>query len=221
MSTSVAATTTTSGTSASGSTTPEPAKTEASSTAGTTPAAATAAAPAVAAKTEGAKTETEKTPEAAKAPEKYELKLPKESILDPSHIEKIEAFAKAQGLSNEKAQELLNRDSDIVAGYHESLKQKSSTQSQAWLQELKADPAIGGDKLEQSGKQAFNALKQIWGEEFATVVTAAGLNHHPVFFKGLVKLSKSIEGHEFVGGDGPSSKPKSTAELFYGNTQKQ
>src|SRR5688572_20896218 len=50
-------------------------------------------------------------------PEKYDLKLPEGSLLEAAQMEKISAYAKEKGLSNEQAQELLERENDAVSGY--------------------------------------------------------------------------------------------------------
>jgi hypothetical protein len=60
-------------------------------------------------KPEGTPPEAKPT-EAKVVPEKYDLKLPEASLLDASHVEKLTAFAKERGLSNDEAQALLERE---------------------------------------------------------------------------------------------------------------
>lgn len=123
------------------------------------------------------------------APEKYDLKLPKDAVLDASALERIAAHARERGLSQEDAQALVDRDnatiSSYVAGQQARVKALNDGQ---WATELKNDPEIGGDKLAENGKVALTAAKQWFGDAFVEFLVAQGLNHHPMLFRGLVKL---------------------------------
>lgn len=80
------------------------------------------------------------TPPAAKVvPENYDLKLPACSPLDDAHLERTAAYAKAQGLSQEEAQKLIDDDNkNFIEGQQGYLKK----QSEAWLAETAADKEI-------------------------------------------------------------------------------
>lgn len=165
---------------------------------------------------EGAETPA-KEPQKAAAPEKYELKLPEDSLLDAAHLEKVSSYAKKNGLSNDDAQAILERDSENLALFQAGQQTKVQQINQTWLKELSADPEIGGEHLEESGRLAYRALAKYWGDEFVEVITKANMNHHPTFFKGLVALGKDLADDSIETGTTSGKKGKSTAEMFYGS----
>jgi hypothetical protein len=72
------------------------------------------------------------------------LKLPEGSLLDAKAVEEISAFAKAQGLTPEKAQALLERESKLVATKADEQKSQWDKVTVGWVDEAKADKEIGG-----------------------------------------------------------------------------
>ncbi len=164
---------------------------------------------------------TEAKPEAPKPPEKYELKMPENSPLDPNAIERVASYAKEKGLTNEQAQELLTREHEAVSQFAESQKAMISQKETQWAEELKADKEFGGSQLDEHGQLAYRAASKWFGEEFVDVLKSAKLNHYPPLFKGLVRLGKAMSDDQFVrGGSGPAPV-KSMAEKFYGKQESQ
>ena len=154
-------------------------------------------------------------------PEKYSLRLPKDSVLKDAHIEKIAAYAKERGFSNEQAQELLNRESDAVSEYATEQKTTLETNRSNWLKQLQNDPDVGGDKLSQNGELAFEAANRFFGKDFVEEIRKSGLNHHPLLFKGLVKLGQAMQSDSFVrGGVDNSNRGKTIADRLYGKKNK-
>lgn len=132
-------------------------------------------------------------------PEKYDLKLPKDALLDASAIEKIAAYAKEQGLSNESAQKLLERENQTVSEYVNEQKSKhKQINDTVWKNELVADKEFGGQHLEENGKLAHRAAEAFFGESFIDEVKALGMNHNPILFKGLVRIAKAMSDDRLV-----------------------
>lgn len=181
------------------------------------------------AKNEGAKTETKSEPtkaEPSKAegskestvPEKYELTIPEGSELDDGALEKIQSYAKEKGLSNEQAQELLNREHEAIKSYaeqqSEALKMTNETE---WKQELMKDPEVGGTDFEKNGQLAVRAAEKFFGAGFAEELKAMNLNHHPRLFKGFVRIGRAMADADLVIPEGKGSAPKSIEERLYGS----
>lgn len=132
-------------------------------------------------------------------PEKYELKLPQGSQLEPSYLEKVASLAKEKGWSNARAQEYIDDRHAAVAEYQ--TKQQADLQTlnlKTWKEELMADPDFGGKNFEVSGHLAYKAAERFGGKEFAEVLKTSQLNHHPQLFRFLVRVGKAMESDTFV-----------------------
>lgn len=168
-------------------------------------------------KVEPAKTEDAPKPEdkgkkedAPVVPEKYELTLPENSLLEPRHLAKIEAAAKAQGLTNEQAQLFVEKHSNEIAEDHAAMQVE-------WTQQLTKDPEIGGDKLGEHVELAKRALNTFADEEFKGLLLKTGYGSHPGMVRTFARIGKLMgEDKLVVGGTNPAPKAPSAAELFYG-----
>lgn len=163
-------TTTGEGTTGTGETTAAATTEAATATTETTAAAATTETTAAATTEEGAST--------AAAPETYDLALPEGAIVDADDVDVIAAYAKAEGLTNEQAQDLLLRRDTAI-----------KDQRAAFLVETQAHPEVGGDRLpdvqarttalidrflpasEPDGARLRAALKKSGFDSFAPLVT--------------------------------------------------
>lgn len=89
--------------------------------------------------------------ETPKPPEKYTLTIPPDQPhLSASNLAEIEAIAKASGWSNEDAQNAIN---EYVTRY--------TLQASRFLEETKADPEYGGDKLAESQRLANSIVNRV------------------------------------------------------------
>lgn len=163
----------------------------------------------------------EEAKEPPKVPEKYDLKPPKDSVLDARAVEEIAAFAKAQGFSQEQAQAHLERENKAISSYVSKQQQMSQELNHGeWLQTLKTDREVGGANFDANGQLAYRAAVKWFGEEFVDVLRKSNLNHYPALFKGLVKLGQAQADDTMVqpGAQSGGAK-KSPAEIIYGTSQ--
>lgn len=155
----------------------------------------------------------------AQAPEKYELKLPENSALSPDQVEKTVAFAREQGFSNEMAQKILERENQIASDFQARQVDQVAASDRQWYQEIASDKEFGGTAFSENGVLAASAAEKFFGQEFVQMLKAAKLNHHPMLFKGLVRIAKATADDKLVRG-GVQAKPVvSTAEKLYGKTK--
>lgn len=159
-------------------------------------------------------TETqEKKPEAV--PEKYDLKLPKDSPLSADEVQKTADLAKALGLSQDKAQALLEarnqEHSNIIEGQREFMRQ----QTQAWGEAVTKDPEIAGkDGAEYQANIAY--AKQVIGK-FASpnmikALNETGLGNHPELVRMMVRVGKAMRESSFH--TGAATKGSENADPF-------
>ena len=159
--------------------------------------------------------------------EEYEISLPEGSSLDPVHAEEIATLATELGLDGEQAQAWLNRESEIVADMLENAYTIVNEQSQAamdevsseWLEQVKNDPEIGGDKLAESAELSKRFVESYFPKELQDWLDETGFGGHPEAIRGFYKaaLDLGIGGDGFEKGNAAGqAKKKSDAELFYG-----
>lgn len=167
-----------------------------------------------------AKPEVKEQPQGEKpaVPEKYELKLPEGSQLDAAHVEKVAAYAKERGLSNEQAQAVLERESQAVSGFIEGSQNQLKEQSTKWVEELKQDKDVGGDSFNKSAELAKRFVSRFGDDSLKDALDQTGLGNHPGLFKMIVRAAKLMSEDQLVLPNAqPSAEAKRPEDVLYGN----
>ena len=133
-------------------------------------------------------------PEAPTVPEKYELSLDGLD-LDNEAVEEAAPVFKELGLSNEQANKLMPaaakfRDR-IAEATLRQLSDAGAAQKAEWLSATKADPDIGGGKLEETLHFASKALDHFGfeeGSDFRKMLTETGFGNHP----DMVRIMRDV-----------------------------
>lgn len=173
------------------------------------------------------------TPAAVPAPEvTYSLTLPAESPLDPAAIERTVAIARAQGLSTEAAQAMLDyahtEATSVQTAFLTSYQPGGAEwqkQADAWKAQAQADPSLGAtpDARQQAIQQgagvvrAFAKANPAGGQKLVEFLDASGLGNHPAvvgLFKWLGESNGEAGFHAMGGAPAPKEKP--LTEIFYG-----
>ncbi len=143
-------------------------------------------------------------------PEKYDLKLSENSILDDVFIKRTEAYAKAQGLSQEDAQSILKAQEEDVAAFMEDRKAE-------WKKTTLEDPEIGGEKLTENIALAQRMLKKFASPSLEKELTRSGYGNHPEMVRLFVKLGRMAgEDKAVIPGSQEGRAQLSIAERLYG-----
>ncbi len=160
---------------------------------------------------------TENTPkesEPAKSvvPEKYDLKLSKDSLLDETIVKRTEAYARAQGLSQEDAQSVLKAQEEDVSAFMEDRKA-------AWKEQTLNDKEIGGEHLKENIALAHRVIDRFATPALKDELTKTGYGNHPELVRMLVKIGRLGAEDKFIvaGADAPA--PKTLAERIYGKKE--
>ena len=149
-------------------------------------------------------------------PEKYELKLPKDSLMDASVLDEIATQARERGLSNEAAQQLVDEQSGAVANYHEAQLQKVEDTRKEWGETAAADKEIGGDAFKENTELAKRVIDRFGSDDLKKSLDDTGLGNHPEMLRIFVKIGRSMSDDQLVvpkaqGGE----NEKSTADTMY------
>jgi hypothetical protein len=160
-----------------------------------------------------------KAVEAQVVPDKYDLKLPKDSPLSKESVERIALISKERKLSQEQAQALLETESNAVTSFTSLQQDEFKKQVGAWAEQAKSDKEIGGDGFVQNAELAKRVVDKFGSAELKKQLDDTGLGNHPELLRFCVRLGKSMKEDSLVLGGAKGEGKKSAAELFYG-TQK-
>jgi len=152
-------------------------------------------------------------------PDKYDLKLPKDSPLGQESVERIASLSKERKLSQEQAQALLETESDAVASYAEMQKQTFAKQVGAWAEQTKTDKEIGGDNFAKNAELAKRVLDKYGSPELKKALNDTGLGNHPELVRVFTRIAQSMKEDNLVLGGAQGVGKKSIEELFYGNAK--
>jgi hypothetical protein len=201
--------------------------TEASKTESTTAAPATAKAP------EGGKTEATTTTEAQTkpeiVPEKYDLKPPKDSPLTEAEVLSTADMAKALGLTQEKAQNLLEQRSADRASFVQAQQEFVQQQVKGWEAATAKDPEIAG-KDGSEFKQNVAYAKQVVGKYASPAMIKAlnetGFGNHPELVRFMVRIGKAMKEDQFQTGSETNGSDNAdletrAAKKFFKTTNKE
>ena len=152
-----------------------------------------------------AETSTESKPEAPKVPEAYEFNVPEGVELDKAAVDEFSAIAKELGLDQTGAQKV----ADVAVKMAQRQAEAHQAQVTSWVEEVKADKEIGGDKLNENLAMAKKALDHFGTPELKDLLNMTGLGNHPAVIKAFFKAGKAISEDTFVPGapKGASTDP--------------
>jgi hypothetical protein len=129
------------------------------------------------------------------APEKYELKLPEDAVVDSEFVKEVEAIARQQGLSNDEAQLVTKK-------------------AEAWMEQLKTDPELGAD-LKQTAALAQRALENFAPPTLRGMLDKTGYGNHPDVVRFLYNIGKKMADDKLVIPGAQSGGEKPIQDVFY------
>lgn len=158
----------------------------------------------------------------AKADE-HNLKLPENSLLPPSTIEEISTFAKENGLSNEAAQKMLDRENAKMSLLFTQKREDLKPVIENWRRAAEKDPEIGGkdgSEFKANVMLAKRALDKANVPGLKETLDMSGFGNHPDMLKFCMFWGKTVvQDDKFETGSAGFSKTKKSAEqVFYGES---
>jgi hypothetical protein len=146
-------------------------------------------------------------------PVKFDLKLPEGSLLKPEAVQVVTDFAKANKMTPEQAQAVLERENANVMEQKKMLDDLSVK----WVGEVKADKELGGDNFAKTAELSKRVIDK-FAPELVEELEKTGLGNHPGFVRFVYRIGKAMDNGEFVKGSNPPPPIKSAAEVLYGGT---
>lgn len=170
---------------------------------------------------------TPPAPAAAAAAKPIELKLPDKSLLGQTRVDKIAAYAKEQGLSQEQAQALVNRESEAVSEYQVGIQDAHKQGGPEWTKRVDAyesaivaDKEIGGDAAKESAELAKRVINRFATDGLKTQLDATGFGSHPELVRLFVRIGKTMGEDSLVVPGKTGAAPKDPARALYNTMEK-
>lgn len=174
------------------------------------------------------KAPTETVPEPAKpatppVPTDYTLALPENSPLTKEDLDSHAKSAKERGLTKDQAEAELKTENDVAVRTMTRFQEKQTADTKAaqtlWVETIKADPELGGDRYNQTVVEASRAFKATASPELQKIIRDSGLGNHPEYVRQMAKFGRMMgEDTMIAGRSGAVAIKKSRAESMYGAT---
>lgn len=143
-------------------------------------------------------------------PENYELTMPEGVELDSVAADEFKAIAKELKLDQASAQKV----ADVGAKMAQRQAEKHTELVKSWVESVKADKDLGGDKLQENLAVAKKALDTFGTPELRDVLNATGLGNHPEVIRAFYRAGKAISEDRFVQGAPASAATDPAKKLF-------
>lgn len=143
-------------------------------------------------------------------PESYELQMPDGIELDKASADEFTTIAKELKLDQAAAQKL----ADIAAKQAQRQVEAHTRLVESWVEQVKADKEIGGDKFDENLGIARKALDTFGTPELRDVLNASGLGNHPAVIKAFIKAGKAISEDRFVTGSPKGADTDMAKKMF-------
>lgn len=170
---------------------------------------------------DGGKAEPSKDEQAPAVPEQYEaFQLPEGFTLEGERLSKATEFFKANGWTQEKAQEAINLYTQLAqedAGLMQAaLQQQVQQRITEWGEQAKAEL---GDKYDEAVGLARTAVTAVGNEALTAAFEEHGWGNHPELIKAFAFFGKFVRDSSVDTGDAASATagPQSMAERMYAN----
>lgn len=145
------------------------------------------------------------------SPERYEFKQPEGRSFDAEVMSTFGEVAKSVGLSQDKAQTLLDKLAPVMEQRQSA---RLESERAAWVKSVKSDKEIGGDKFAESLQVAQKALKSFGSPELTKLLNDSGLGDHPDVIRFFHKVGKSISEDGMVSGRGAAEPADSLMAMY-------
>ncbi len=181
--------------------------------------------PALRSATEGSMLATAEGPalSAAEGPVEYgEFMLPEGMSVDADALDQARALFSEARLPQEQAQKFIDLAvSRERAAAEEGARAFVELQNK-WVSEIKADPDIGGARLNASLAAAARAIDRLAVPGLKEALTLTGAGNNPAVVKAFVRLGQMISEDRFAPGHAAApAAPRSPAETIYDGNPKQ
>lgn len=115
----------------------------------------------------------------------------------------------------ERAQKLIDLQQDFAKSQDAALTAAWEQQQETWKNEVKADPEVGGDKMEPALAEIAKMVNEYGTPEVADILTNTGAGNNVHIVKMMYKIAKALnEGNGHASGNPPPDAKTAAQKLF-------
>lgn len=168
---------------------------------------------------EGAQTDTKSdVEEKVGAPETYEdFKFAENVKPNEGALEKFKEMAKNANLPQEKAQELVDLQLEVMQDFVDGQSAAWEDLRNSWVNVTKTDKEFGGANFKENLAIAKAPLTEWATPEFTSMLNETGIGDHPEMVRFMYRLGKAMKEDKMHVGGNPKASGKSHAEILYGS----
>lgn len=158
--------------------------------------------------------ETKEAPAAEPSSQAAELKLPEGIEVDKQFLEKAQAAWKEVGMPVEHQQKTLDMYVEYISAQTKAFEEMQAKQRADWREQIKADPELGGAKLEATLATVAKARDKFFGEDAVKLMELTGLGDHPAFVRALYQIGARVSEDTIAGTVTEAPKQFSLANVY-------
>jgi hypothetical protein len=156
-------------------------------------------------------------PEPADRPTYSDFKLPEGATVDSDSLKAASTLFADSGLNQEQAQKFIDLAVSREKAQAESGLRAFVDLQNKWVSEIKADPDIGGERLQATIASATRAIDRLAIPGLREALDLTGAGNNPAIVKAFARIGQMIAEDRFRPGNGaPPVAPRSPAEVIYG-----
>jgi|TARA_R100000329_G_scaffold44621_1_gene41674 hypothetical protein len=152
------------------------------------------------------------------APESYEFQAIEGADLeiDSAPVQAFSEIAKDLNLTQEQAQSVLDKVAPALRQQNDDYINEVRSE---WVESVKSDPEIGGDKLQENLGKAVRVLDAFGTPELKSLLGETGLGDNPEIIRFLVRAHQDIGEDRFLTGSQTDKEQPFSARDFYNNSK--
>jgi hypothetical protein len=152
------------------------------------------------------------------APESYEFQAIEGADLevDSAPVQAFSEIAKDLNLTQEQAQSVLDKVAPALRQQNDDYINEVRSE---WVENVKSDPEIGGDKLQENLGKAVRVLDAFGTPELKSLLGETGLGDNPEIIRFLVRAHQDIGEDRFLTGSQSDKEQPFSAQDFYNNSK--
>jgi hypothetical protein len=152
------------------------------------------------------------------APESYKFQAIEGADLevDSAPVQAFSEIAKDLNLTQEQAQSVLDKVAPALRQQNDDYINEVRSE---WVENVKSDPEIGGDKLQENLGKAVRVLDAFGTPELKSLLGETGLGDNPEIIRFLVRAHQDIGEDRFLTGSQSDKEQPFSAQDFYNNSK--
>jgi hypothetical protein len=147
--------------------------------------------------------------------EEYEFAFAEGVEVDAETLGDLKGLSKDLGLSKEQAQRVADLGAKQAQKWVEMQQTAIAEASASWIEQVKGDKEIGGDKLAENMAVAKRALDKFGSPELTALLNDSRLGNHPELIRAFHRIGRAIADDTIVPGERSTNRPSDPAQRLY------